>query len=91
MVVRPTYTKFFLRIYLFINMCLKVYILFSTKMNKYYIGYTGDELNERIRKHNSNHKGFTGHNGDWVLKYQELYSSKVEAIKREQQIKNWKS
>jgi len=72
-------------------MNFKVYILFSTKKNKYYVGYTGDELNERIRKHNSNHKGFTGNTGDWDLVFQELFFTKEEAIKREQQIKNWKS
>ncbi len=37
-----------------------LYILFSALRNSYYIGHTGDELNERLRKHNSNHKGFTG-------------------------------
>ena len=30
-------------------------------------GYSGDELQERIRKHNSNHKGFTGGTGDWII------------------------
>ena len=69
----------------------KVYILFSEVKNRYYVGYTGDDLAERIRKHNSNHKGFTGNTGDWALLYQEMYSSKAEAIKREAQIKNWKS
>ncbi|MBL7910664.1 MAG: GIY-YIG nuclease family protein [Bacteroidia bacterium] len=37
-----------------------LYILFSPSKNKYYVGHTGDDLVERIRKHNSNHKGFTG-------------------------------
>jgi len=67
------------------------YILFSPTKNKYYVGYTGDEITERIRKHNSNHKGFTGGIGDWELKYIEEYQTKTEAAKREKQIKNWKS
>jgi putative endonuclease len=46
---------------------------------------------ERLRKHNSNHKGFTGSKADWVLKYFEEYSSKPEAYKREIQVKKWKS
>ncbi|MEP6750677.1 MAG: GIY-YIG nuclease family protein [Bacteroidota bacterium] len=50
-------------------MMYKMYILFSRLKNKYYIGYTGDELTERIKKHNSNHKGFTGKTGDWMLVY----------------------
>ncbi|MDP1799991.1 MAG: GIY-YIG nuclease family protein [Bacteroidota bacterium] len=36
-----------------------LYILFSPTKDKYYVGHTGDDLVERIRKHNSNHKGFT--------------------------------
>ena len=46
---------------------------------------------ERIRKHNSKHKGFTGIASDWILKYSEKYASKSEALKRERQIKAWKS
>jgi putative endonuclease len=68
-----------------------LYILFSISKNKYYVGSTGDTLEERIRKHNSNHKGFTGGIGDWELKYSEKYSSKTEALKRENEIKKWKS
>jgi hypothetical protein len=32
--------------------------LFSEKRNKYYVGSTGDPLDERLRKHNTNHRGF---------------------------------
>ena len=67
------------------------YILFSQQKNKYYIGHTGDDLSERVRKHNSNHKGFTGGVGDWLLVYQETYANKTEAYARERQIKSWKS
>jgi len=31
-------------------MIFKVYILFSQLKNKYYVGFTGDDLNERIIK-----------------------------------------
>lgn len=72
-------------------MQFKVYILFSLGRNKYYVGYTGDDLTERLRKHNSNHKGFTGNKGDWILMYHEVYEIKADAVKRERQIKNWKS
>ena len=67
------------------------YILFSEKLNKFYVGCTGDDLNERLRRHNSNHKGFTGGLGDWKIVYQELFATKTEALHRELQIKNWKS
>ena len=69
----------------------KVYILFSGTRNQYYVGYTSDELSQRLRRHNSNHKGFTGKVGDWVITYFELYDLKEMAIKREKEIKSWKS
>ncbi|MBS1635624.1 MAG: GIY-YIG nuclease family protein [Bacteroidetes bacterium] len=72
-------------------MPFSVYIIYSSKLNKYYVGYTGDELEERIRKHNSDHKGFTGGIGDWVLKYKEDFAVKSEAMRREKEIKRWKS
>jgi len=68
-----------------------VYILFSPSKDKYYVGYTGDDINERIRKHNTNHKGFTGSNADWILVYSEVFGNKKDAILRESQIKKWKS
>ncbi len=75
----------------FLFMPYSVYILFSKIKNRYYIGYTHDELPERIRRHNSNHKGFTGGLGDWVLVYKETYESKQLALARELKIKSWKS
>jgi len=66
------------------------YILFSKIKNKYYIGSTSD-IQERLKKHNSNHKGFTGGIGDWDFVYTEIFETKIEAIKRELQIKKWKS
>ena len=72
-------------------MIYTTYILFSKIKNNYYIGYTGDDLNERIRKHNSNHKGFTGGIGDWILVYSETFNTAQESHQRELQIKKWKS
>ena len=69
----------------------KVYILFSESADKYYVGSTGDAIENRIRKHNSNHNGFTGGKGDWTLKTVEYYEDKAEALKREKEIKKWKS
>jgi len=67
------------------------YILYSTSINKYYIGHTTETLEERIRKHNSNHRGFTGQNSDWQHVYFEVYSTKKDAYERERQVKKWKS
>jgi putative endonuclease len=67
-----------------------VYIIFSRSRNRYYIGCTSD-LPERIKKHNTNHSGFTGKTLDWEVVYTESFVAKVEALKREKQIKGWKS
>ena len=67
-----------------------VYILFSPERNKYYIGSCQD-IEQRIRKHNTNHAGFTGKTGDWTLKWKEQLQDKTSALKREKQIKSWKS
>ena len=66
------------------------YILYSNSIDKFYIGHTSD-IQERIRKHNSNHKGFTGHKNDWQLVCFEEYDSKSKAYERERQVKSWKS
>ncbi len=67
------------------------YIIFSKLINKFYIGFTGDDLSSRIKKHNTRHKGFTGGVGDWELKYFETFDSKDLAANREREIKGWKS
>jgi putative endonuclease len=72
-------------------MPFKLYILYSDSIDKFYIGHTGDELSERLRKHNSNHKGFTGIASDWKIVYTEDYSTKKDAFAREREIKKWKS
>ncbi len=66
-------------------------ILFSASRNKFYIGSTGDSIEERIRKHNSNHAGFTGQANDWHLVYKEEFADKSMAFKREKKLKGWKS
>ena len=67
------------------------YILYSPSKDVYYIGFTGDTVEERLRKHNTNHMGFTGGIGDWDIKYAENYQTKEEAMRRERQVKKWKS
>jgi putative endonuclease len=67
------------------------YILYSASRNRYYIGHTADDIKERLRKHNSNHKGFTGKAADWEIVYKEIYDSKKEAFYREKEVKKWKS
>jgi putative endonuclease len=48
-------------------------------------------VKERIKKHLSNHKGYTSLAKDWSLFYMEVFEIKYEAIWREKEIKSWKS
>ncbi len=67
------------------------YILYSECLDKYYIGHSCENLQERLRKHLSNHKGFTSNTKDWIIVYYEAFDSKSNAYKREREIKAWKS
>jgi putative endonuclease len=68
-----------------------VYVLYSGIRDKFYVGYTCMNMEERLRRHNSFHGGYTGKVKDWKIEYTETFASKVEAIKREKEIKSWKS
>jgi putative endonuclease len=48
-------------------------------------------LNERLKKHLSNHKGYTGRSKDWLVVYHEEFEDKDQAMAREREIKSWKS
>ena len=65
------------------------YILYSEKLDKYYIGSTSD-VGGRLQRHNTSKKGFTSTGKPWELKYYETYESKHKALLRELQIKGWK-
>ena len=67
-----------------------VYILYSELLDRYYVGSSGD-VSGRLVKHLQKHKGFTSKAKDWKLKYKEVYTTKSDALKREIQIKKWKS
>ena len=67
------------------------YILHSKQLDKFYIGYTADNVLVRLSKHLANHKGFTAKAKDWKIVYQEIFTTKQDAMKREKQIKGWKS
>ena len=67
------------------------YILYSKSLDKYYTGHTCDDIKERLRRHNAEHKGFTGKANDWTIVYKEQYDTREMAYKRERQVKAWKS
>jgi putative endonuclease len=68
-----------------------VYILYSSELNKYYVGCTEGSIQERLKKHLTNHKGFTAKAKDWKIQYMEFYPDFKSALNREKQIKSWKS
>ncbi len=71
-------------------MAVFFYILRSESLDAYYLGHTADELSERLRKHLSNHKGFTAKAKDWIV-YTETFDNKQQAYQREREVKGWKS
>ncbi len=62
-----------------------VYVLISRSKEKLYIGYTSN-LQQRVKQHNSKHKGYTN-NDIWDLVYYEAYYSEKDARQREQKLK----
>jgi putative endonuclease len=66
------------------------YILFSKKLNKYYIGACVN-LDRRLYEHNIGHSKFTSTGIPWKVVYTEEYPILTEAKKRESQIKKMKS
>ncbi len=57
---------------------------------RYYIGHTKD-IEKRVKEHNSKRVRSTKAFVPWKLVYTEIYNTKSEAFKREQQIKSYKS
>ena len=67
-----------------------VYIIYSNKVNKYYVGACTN-LERRLYEHNIGHSTFTSTGIPWVLKYTEEFKTLVEAKNREEEIKKKKS
>jgi putative endonuclease len=71
-------------------MFYNVYILYSAKLNKYYVGYT-ENISIRLKQHNEGISTFTSKATDWELVYLENFNSRADAHKRELEIKSKKS
>ncbi len=71
-------------------MAFYTYILYSEKLDRYYVGSTGD-LEERLTYHNSGYAKYTKKGVPWKLAYKEEYSTRSEAVSREMAIKKKKS
>jgi putative endonuclease len=65
-----------------------VCILYSKKFGKDYTGFTSNLL-ERFKSHNHlNTKGYTIKFRPWQVIHVEFFNSKIDAIKREKQLKS---
>ena len=65
-----------------------VYILYSEKFDKTYVGYTSS-LIERFKSHNRLSKtGYTTKFRPWIVAYVEIYNTKQEAMAREKWFKS---
>lgn len=67
-----------------------VYILYSKSADRYYIGSTKD-LDDRLKRHNTGRSKYTKRGIPWDLTYKEEYPTRSDALKRERELKNWKS
>jgi putative endonuclease len=67
-----------------------LYIIYSQKLDRYYVGYTAD-VALRLEQHNNGLSTYTSKASDWVLMYKEAFASREEAHKRELAIKKKKS
>jgi putative endonuclease len=63
-----------------------VYIIFSSKLNKYYTGFT-ENLEVRLEQHNSGISTFTAKGIPWVMVYNLEVNSANEARQLEKIIK----
>jgi putative endonuclease len=79
------------RLFLLYFYMFYIYILYSATLSKFYIGYTSTTPAERLYKHLHATKGFSINAKDWKIVYQENFDDKFAAMKREKEIKNWKS
>ena len=67
-----------------------VYILYSEKINSFYVGSTGN-LQDRLARHNGGQSTYTKRGIPWNLVYKKEYPSKAEAYRAELYIKAQKS
>ena len=67
-----------------------MYILYSEKVNKFYVGSCVN-LARRLYEHNIGHSKFTRTGMPWTLVHSEEFESTLEAHRREMEVKARKS
>ena|SRR5712691_6689394 len=63
-----------------------VYVLKSNKTRRRYVG-SCEDIEERLRRHNSGHSKATRHGVPWTLLHSEQFASRIEATRRERYYK----
>ena len=63
-----------------------VYILYSEKLGRYYVGHT-QNIDQRLEEHNSGQSKSTRNGNPWTLLYYLTTESRSEAVKFERKIK----
>lgn len=66
-----------------------VYILYSSSLNRYYVGHT-ENLKNRLILHSAGKVRSTKRGVPWVVKYIEKFDNRNDAYRRELQIKKYK-
>jgi putative endonuclease len=67
-----------------------LYILYSKKVDRYYIGST-DNIEKRLESHLAGISRYTAIADDWVVAYSESFATRQEALRRELEVKKKKS
>lgn len=67
-----------------------VYVLYSSKMDKYYIGST-QNIEDRLKRHNAGRSKYTKPGMPWQLMYTASYPTRSEAYQQERALKALKN
>ncbi|MEC3908225.1 GIY-YIG nuclease family protein [Tamlana sp. 2201CG12-4] len=67
-------------------MKFEVYILFSSSLNRYYVGHTNN-FEKRLSTHNSGGKKYTSKGRPWILVKKYICITRSEAMQLERKIK----
>ena len=67
------------------------YILYSQTLDHYYVGSTALDMETRLNKHLTEHRGYTAKSKDWRIEFERNFNTIEEAYAFERQIKKWKS
>ena len=68
-----------------------VYILYSSKIDRYYIGYSENPEKRLLEKHNLGYVKSTKIGVPYILKSKKLFQTEIEAIQEERRLKKAKN